>query len=104
MLLNHLSDRELALLGQPTRSEVLSLVGWMALANAFGPLCSDGPTDTREPLPSRTARYWIGGISQSARIKRVQLGKNTGQNVLANKRRKVRVRVGNGELATGRHW
>lgn len=99
----HLSDRELSLLGEPTRNQTLALVGWMVLANAFGEI-SDGAIDRYEQKPSATAERWIGGLSRSAQIRPRQEKKNRRtQDVMKNRRRKVRVRATAGALATGSH-
>ena len=98
----HLADRQLALLGMPTRNQTLALVGWMALTNAFGTV-TDHSVRYGEELPDSLAASWAGGLSRVARV-RDGAGKAAArQQVLSNRRRKVRVRRQEGRLATGQH-
>lgn len=95
----HLSDRELYLLGQPTRNETLALVGWMALNNIFG-FTTSHVCGSRELPPAHVA-HWVGclrGLKGSDKVNRA-----AEQNVLPNERRKVLVRRAHGQLATGAH-
>lgn len=98
----HLSDRELFLLGEPTRQQTLHVVGWMVLANAFGQVC-DEPVNYGEELPSRTFRNWVGSLSVTAKRRDKRRFRAATQSIPANRRRRVRVRKTRHELATGKH-
>lgn len=100
-MFGHLSDRQLALLNLPTRKETAALVGWMALANAFGNV-TESPVNYGEEIVSRRVREWVGGLSTNCGIRRKK-DLRPKQDVLNNQRRKVRVRTSCNELATGRH-
>lgn len=100
-MFTHLDDRQLALLGEATRQETLALVGWMALANAFGTV-TDHSVRYGEELPSRRAVSWVGSLSRVARLREAAGKAVYRQQVLANRRRKIRVRRENGRLATGK--
>ena len=98
----HLSDRELFLLGQPTRNQTLELVGWMSLNNIFGHV-----TDTvcgSDELPSEQTAQWIGGLTgvTGYRGAKGDQHKHKRQRLLPNRRRRVRATVAtNGGLSTG---
>lgn len=96
----HLSDRELHLLGQPTRRQTVELVGWMVLNNIFGSVTSD-VCDVEE-LPSRQAAQWIGGLTGMIGFRGPKKQRAKRQHLLPNERRKVRVRSGGYALATGK--
>lgn len=97
----HLSDRQLSLLGEATREETLALVGWMALANAFGNV-TDHAVNYGEELPGRRAVNWVGSLSRVARLRGGASKSAHRQQVLSNSRRRVRVRYASDRLATGR--
>ena len=97
----HLSDRELHLLGQPTRPQTVELVGWMVLNNILGTITSH-VCDVEE-LPSRQAAQWIGGLTGMIGFRGPKTQRAKRQHVLANERRKVRVRSSRHSLATGKH-
>jgi hypothetical protein len=98
----HLSDRELFLLGQPTRTQTLELVGWMSLNNIFGHV-----TDSvcrGDELPSEQTAQWIGGLTgvTGYRGAKGDQHRKKRQRVLPNGRRRVRATVAtNGGLSTG---
>lgn len=56
----NISERDLALLGYPNKEQVLALVGWLALCNAFGDVAHDVDF-RREDLPVEATR-WVGSI------------------------------------------
>lgn len=96
----HLSDRELHLLGQPTRQQVHHLVGWMVLANLLGDVVDDEPA-TRDELPSMEAARWIGLLGKAASARKGSKRRSYKQQVSSNRTRQVRVRKGkNGVLAS----
>lgn len=100
----HLSDRELHLLGQPTRNETLALVGWMSLNNIFGPV-TDSVCGVDE-LPDEREAQWIGGLSgiTGFRGAKGDQHRKQRQRVLPNRRRRVRATAAaNGGLSTGKH-
>lgn len=87
-MLSRLTDRELTLLGEPTRAEVAHLVGWMALANAFGEVSAD-PICRSERL-SFTEYRWVGMIARHAKVRDAQARKLAArQDVPGNRKRKV---------------
>lgn len=113
----HLSDRELHLLGQPTRSETVALVGWMAVTNLFGDVGANGPFvpngGSRQPtptlvelskheLPPAQVAQWIGGLrGLSGKAREVT---PESQQVLPNELRRIRATAAtNGGLSTGKH-
>lgn len=94
-----ISDRELHLLGHPTRNETLALVGWMALNNIFG-FTTNHVCSERE-LPPDYVAHWVGclrGLKGSDKVNRAAV-----QQVLPNSRRKIVVRKAQYGLATGTH-
>lgn len=100
----HLSDRELHLLGQPTRNETLALVGWMSLNNIFGPVTTSvcAPNE----LPSEQVSHWIGGLTgvTGFRGSKGNQHRKKRQRVLPNQRRTIRASAAtNGGLSTGQH-
>lgn len=91
LLLSRLTDRELTLLGQPTRAQVAHLVGWMALANAFGDVSAD-PICSGERL-SHTEMRWIKGIARKAGVSTLREHKGVDrQQISGNRKRKVTAR------------
>ena len=97
----HLSDRELHLLGQPTRSQTVELVGWMVLNNIFG-ITTSHVCDVDE-LPSRQAAQWIGGLTGITGFRGPKKQRAKRQQLLPNERRRVRARSSQYSLATGKH-
>ena len=97
----HLTDRELALLGEATRKETLALVGWMALANAFGNVC-EHPVNFGEELPGSRAASWVGSLSRVAQRRESAGKRKYRQDVVSNRKRKVKARKASCGLATGR--
>jgi len=111
----HLSDRELRLLGQPTRNETLALVGWMSVTNLFGDIGATGrfvphggirqPTPTRVELskyelPPALAAQWIGGLRGLSGTAREVTPES--QQCLPNGLRRIRATAAiNGGLSTG---
>ena len=98
----HLSDRELHLLGQPTRNETVALVGWMSLNNIFGPV-TDSVCGSNE-LPSEQVAQWIGGLTgvTGFRGAKGDQHKQKRQRMLPNRRRTIRATAAtNGGLSTG---
>jgi hypothetical protein len=98
--MSHLSQRQLCLLGYPSREETLALVGWMALSNMFGEGCADEVALT-EKLPSQSASRWIGDISMVAglRGRRSSDVRRHSQDVPKDRVRQVRARKRVGALA-----
>ena len=99
----HLSDRELHLLGQPTRAQTVELVGWMVLNNIFGSITSH-VCDVND-LPSRQAAQWIGGLSGITGYRGYKGSQHRAkrQNLLPNHRRRVRATTAKFGLSTGRN-
>jgi hypothetical protein len=95
----HLSDRQLALLGHPTRKETLALVGWMSVAGLLGPTVTD-PVGVSERLPPKHAAYWIGGLGKVASRRCGSDNRKYRQDVPGNRTRQVRVHKGKGALAS----
>ena len=98
----HLSDRELYLLGQPTRNQTAALVGWMSLNNIFGSVSNH--VCGSDELPTAQEAQWIGGLSGiiGFRGRKHDQHKKKKQRVLPNRRRKIRATHStNGGLATG---
>ncbi len=96
----HLSERErVLLLGYPTRNETLALVGWMSVAGLLGPTVVD-PVDSSEKLPPKHAAHWIGGLGKSASRRNGSSKRSYRQSTPGNRIRQVRVRKGNGALAS----
>lgn len=96
----HLDNRQLVLLGEPTKRQTLDLVAWLALSNAFGRVTEDMSCADVRGLPPQASR-WINELMSAAGRKRKTVPAD--RRVLANRKRKVRVRKGRGELATGAH-
>jgi len=96
----HLDERQLLLLGEPTKQQTLDLVAWLALSNAFGKVCSDVDHRDMCGLPPQASR-WINQLM--AATGRVRKKVPADRRVLSNRKRQVRVRRGRGELATGAH-
>lgn len=99
----HLSDRELHLLGQPTRQQTAALVGWMALNNIFGTVTSH-VCDAGE-LPTAREAQWIGGLSGITGFRGAKGSQHKAkkQRVLPDRRRRVRVTNAKFGLSTGAH-
>jgi hypothetical protein len=93
------TKREMRLLGNPSKEETLALVGWLTLMNAFGDVVTDTRFTARE-LPPFALR-WAGDLMTAAGRGHVQSSKAPRQQVVSNRKRKVKVRKGG--LATGRH-
>lgn len=98
----HLSDRELYLLGQPTRNQTAALIGWMSLNNIFGSVTSH-VCESNE-LPTAQEAQWIGGLSGITGFRGPKKRRAKRQDVLPNGRRKIRAtKPTNGGLSTGAH-
>lgn len=94
------SDRQLSLLGKPTKEQTLALVGWLALSNAFGPVAADISFDGHG-LPTHATR-WVGELMAVAgRGHRKPIAQT--QQTIPNRRRKVKARKNKVGLATGPH-
>lgn len=96
----HLDERQLVLLGEPTRDQMLDLVAWLALSNAFGRVCDDVDHRDMRGLPPQASRWINQLMSKTGRVRRKVPHDRL---VLGNWKRKVRVRKSRGELATGAH-
>lgn len=90
------------LAGEPSKEQTLALVGWLAMANAFGPITADDVDLRGHGLPPH-ATYWVGQLmALTGRGHRRRYP--TDQNVISNRRRRVRARrPHDGGLVTGKH-
>ena len=98
-MFSHLSDRELHLLGEPTRHETLALIGWMSLNNIFG--LTTYHTSRGNELPPDYVAHWVGclrGVISCDKVNRAPE-----QDVVPDSRRKVVARTAKFGLATGAH-
>lgn len=95
------TERDLKLLGYPTKEETLALVGWLALCNAFGQVTAEDYEYLRRGLrgnglPAYVNR-WVGEIMATTGRRGHRKMTNPIQDTVGNRKRKVvarRSRVG----------
>lgn len=93
----HVTRRELAMMDGLTRQETLALVGWMALANAFGEVSEGGLSDG-ERIPKR-AQYQLGVLMRKIGRPTIRF-KTASQQTPSNFKRQVRARTSQFGLTT----
>lgn len=94
------SDRQLVLLGKPSKEQTLALVGWLALSNAFGTVAEDIGHE-KSGLPAHATR-WVGELmALTGRARPAHRAQQ--QATPRNRRRTVKARKNTSGLATGRH-
>lgn len=94
----HVEDRQLPLLGLPSREQSLALVGWLALANAFGPVTVEDTLDWSE-LPTDLTPLVSALMAGVHRGRRKTYAAE--QRVIRNRKRRVKARKSKHGLTTG---
>lgn len=92
------TERDLRLLGYPSKDQTLALVGWLALCNAFGKVTTEDIPIRGEGMPVEATR-WIGQIMAAAGRGHRNMTAET-QTVVVNRKRKVAVRSNRVGLTT----
>lgn len=92
------TERDLRLLGYPSKEQTLALVAYLSLCNAFGKVTTEEMPTRHERLPIEATR-WVGQIMAVAgRGHRAMTAQE--QTVVADRKRKVAVRRSRDGLTT----